>query len=302
LYLTQDWELVTYISENADKIYSKRPEAVLRGDVSFVNKVYIEPPKMLIEDSDVEKHQDEYRRQQDEAEEADDPNQIALDAKVKYDEDLADIHKMNISFKTLQVLGQVLRSSAASLEADQRLKVTSTCYKLGLRTLGAILGVARDNAQELRTYLASLIKERAAVMDKNITNQELLQITDQGFIILTLSCAYGTIKKISYAVGHQHLGETYDRIADENPDSTAVALIDLSIRLDHTNVVPEYQITRLRDQVVGNLFSYSLLRQLIADYLYLYRVNIRTLQRLGGMFKIEGVTSAAFLLPDEKKG
>jgi hypothetical protein len=302
LYLTQDWELVTYISDNADKVYSNRPPAALRGDVDFVNKTYIEPPKMLIEDSDVEKHQDDYRRQQDEVEEADDPNQIALDAKVKYDEDLADIHKMNIAFKTLQVLGQVLRSSAASLEADQRLKVASTCYRLGLRALGAILGIAEDKAQDLRVYLASLIKERAAVTDKNITNQELLQLTDQGFIVLTLGCAYGTIKKISYAVGHQHLGETYDRIVEENPDSTAVALVDLSIRLDHTNVVPEYQITRLRDQVVGNLFSYSLLRQLIADYLYLYRVNIRTLQRLGGMFKIEGVTSAAFLLPDDKKG
>jgi hypothetical protein len=88
----------------------------------------------------------------------------------------------------------------------------------------------------------------------------------------------------------------------KDSESTAVALIDLSVRLDHTSVVPEFQIIRLRDQVVGNLFSYSLLRQLIADYLYLYRVNIRTLQRLGGMFKIEGATSAAFLLPDEKKG
>jgi 3',5'-cyclic AMP phosphodiesterase CpdA len=302
LYLTQDWELVTYILDNADKIYPNRPPATLREDVSFINKVYIEPPKMLIEDSDVEKHQDDYRRQEDEVEEADEANQIALDAKVKYDEDLADIHKTNIAFKTLQVLGQVLRSSAASLEADQRLKVASTCYRLGLRTLGATLGIAETNTQELRLYLASLIKERAAVIDRNITDQELLRMTDQGLIVLTLSCAYGTIKKISYAVGHQHLGETYDRIAEQNPDNTAVALVDLSVRLDHTNVVPEYQITRLRDQVVGNLFSYSLLRQLIADYLYLYRVNIRTLQRLGEMFKIEGVTSAAYLLPDEKKG
>jgi hypothetical protein len=53
--------------------------------------------------------------------------------------------------------------------------------------------------------------------------------------------------------------------------------------------------------VIGNQFSNSLLRQMIGDYLYLHRVNIRAAQKLGQMFEIEGVTSPQFLLPDNKK-
>lgn len=300
LYLTQDWELVTYLLSNAAKIYSNKPPADLKTDVAFVNKIYTEPPKMLISDLDIEQHQDEYRRRLDEAEEQG-SGPTALDAKLKYHEELTDIHKVNIAFKTLQVLGQVLRSSAATLEADQRLKIASECYMLGLRTLRAILTISEANVQQLRLYLAAMIHEQAAVRDRNMTEEELLRITDEGVIWLTFNCAYSTLKKISYSVGHQHLGETYDRIIEDKGQNIAIRLTDLAIKLEYMKVVPEFEITHLRDQVIGNLFSYSLLRQMIGDYLYLYRVDLRTSQKLGHMFNIEGVTSAAFLLPDAKK-
>jgi len=41
---------------------------------------------------------------------------------------------------------------------------------------------------------------------------------------------------------------------------------------------------------------------MIADFLYLYRTDIRALQRFGAMFTIEGVTSAKYLLTGGKKG
>ncbi|HEY1462189.1 MAG TPA: hypothetical protein VGF44_02080, partial [Terriglobales bacterium] len=107
--------------------------------------------------------------------------------------------------------------------------------------------------------------------------------------------------KISYNVGHQHLSETYDKIAEQNSNNTAINMVDLAIKLEHTSSLPEFEISRLRDQVIGNRFGTSVLRQMIADYLYLYRVNTRTAQRLGQMFEIEGVTSPIYLLPDNKK-
>ena len=239
--------MVTYLLGNAGKIYGNKKPAELKDDVAFVNKTYTEASKMLMEDADVEKHQDEYRQRIDEAEEKEDGSQISLDAKVKYDQELADIHKVNIAFKTMQVLGQVLRSSVTSLEADQRLQIATESH-VGTSTLCDAVD-RRDNVQELRYYLAGLIRERAALIDKNITEAEILRCSDEGFIWLTQNCAYGTIKKISYCVGHQHLGETYDRIAEQNSDSTAVGLVDLAIKLEHTKTVPEYEITRLRDQV-----------------------------------------------------
>lgn len=304
LYLTQDWELSKHILENARRIYPDKGIATLDGDVEFVNTIYKNPPRMLLEDSDIAKNRERHNERLDEEDEKDekDGNFPRLDEKATYDDSLADIHKINISLKTLQVLGQVLRSSADSLEADVKCEIVTTCYMLGLRTLGVLLGIAEASIDQLRFYLAALIKERAAVSshDNELSDNDLLKRTDEALIWLTFACSYGTIKKISYAVGHHHLAEIYDRVLKEQGNPTSVKLVDLAIKLEHFATVPLGDITQLRDRVVGNLFSQTLLRQLVVDFLYLYRTDFRTLQKLGSMFKIEGATGASFLLPDKK--
>ena len=134
LYLTQDWELSQHILENARRIYADKDVATLEGDVEFVNTIFKNPPRMLLEDSDVAKNRERHNEQLDEEDERG-AVLPRLDDKATYDDALADVHKINISFKTLQVLGQVLRSSADSLEADVKCEIVTTCCMLGLRTL-----------------------------------------------------------------------------------------------------------------------------------------------------------------------
>jgi len=299
-YLTQDWQLISYLIKLADNVYSERAVATLETEVAFVNRIYKEPPKMLIADLDVEEHQDEFRRKQDEVEEQNAAVTIALDQEATYSADLNDIHKLNIAFKTLQVLGQVLRSSVDTLEGDQKQQIVSACYRLGLRALGMVLVICENNLEPIRLYLAMLIKQRCAVMEKEMTKDELLRHTDEGVIWITHQYTYGTIRGVAYAVGHQHLEETYDRVLSEHPGNAAVEMIDLAIKLEHFRTVPEYEITKLRDRVSGNHFSYALLLQLVTDFLYLHRVDVRTMQRLGSLFKIEGVMSPRYLLLEHK--
>jgi Calcineurin-like phosphoesterase len=299
LYLTQDWELSQYILRNARLIFAGREICNLGADVEFINKIYKEPPKMLIPDSDVEGHRDKYNEQLDKSEEDSGPL-LTLDRDATYNDSLSDMHKINIAFKTLQVLGQILRSSAHSLEADVKQEIVNTSYMLGLRTMKTLLGIAETNTEELRRYLSILIRERAALANSNVSENELLRLADEGLIWLTFACAYGTIKKISYAIGHVHLEEIYNSILSEHSKVTSVRLIDLAIKLEHFPTVPLGDITQVRDKVVGNLFGYSLLRQMVADFLYLHRTEFRTGQKLGSLFKIDGVTSPKFLLPDKK--
>jgi hypothetical protein len=149
--------------------------------------------------------------------------------------------------------------------------------------------------------LSGLIRERAALLDKHLSESELLTVTDEGLIWMTLACAYGSIKKVSFAVGHHHLADVCERVLEEHGDNTAIRLVDLAIKFDHFAAVPMSEVIGLRDRVVGNLFTYTLLRQFVGDFLYLYRTDARTGQRLGALFKIEGATSPKFLLPDSKK-
>ena len=281
-------------------VYADKIECDFEQDVEFVNRLYKEAAKpLLVDNSDIDRNREQYREQMDQSDEEDRP-QLALDAKVPYTDDLADIHKANIAFKTMQVLGQVLQSASGSLEGDQKMQIIEACYALGLRALSAILNMAEVSVEDVRLYLASLITERAALRSYPLTEGELLKRTDEAVIALTLSCAYGTLKKISFAVGSQRLEESYTLVRQHTGDSLALDLIGLLIKLDHFGTVPEYDIVRVRDKVVRNMFGYTILRQMITDFLYLYRVDIRTVQKLGSLFSIKS-TVPEMLLPDFKK-
>jgi hypothetical protein len=164
-----------------------------------------------------------------------------------------------------------------------------------------LLRIAEDNIDDLRTYFAAVIKERCALEPQQLRPQELVKRSDEAIIWLTHMCAFGTIKRLSFAVGHHQLADTYERVLSKNSANMAVGLVDLEIKLEHFATVPEFEITRSRDKAVGNPFAYGLLRQMIADFLYLYRTDIRTLQKLGAMFTIKGTTSAEYLVGDDKK-
>jgi predicted phosphodiesterase len=301
VHLTEDWETTTYIVEAAEQMFAKEEVADLQSDVEFVNRVQKETSKFVLPDTDIERHQEEYRRQKDEVEQEDGHNALVLEADAKYDEQLSDMHKVNIAFKTLDVLGQVLRSLAPSFEGDQKLRLTHCCYNLGLRTLRRMLKIAEGNIDELRIYFAAIIKERCALDPQQLRPHELVRRSDEAIIWLTHQCTFGTVKRLSFAVGHRQLADTYERVLSDNSQNMAVALVDLQIKIEHFATVPEFEITRIRDKAVGNPFAYAVLRQMIVDFLYLYRTDVRTLQKLGAMFTIQGVTSAEYLLGGNKR-
>ena len=126
-----------------------------------------------------------------------------------------------------------------------------------------MLKLCENNVEELRVYFAVLIKERCALEPEDLTDHALAKRSDEAVIWLTHRCAYGTIKRISFAVGHQHLMDTYERALSNNASSTAVGLVDLQIKLEHFASLPDFEIKRMRDKIVGNLFAYSVLRQMM---------------------------------------
>jgi 3',5'-cyclic AMP phosphodiesterase CpdA len=299
VHLTEDWDVTSYIVSAADQIYAEHERADLESDVKFINSIFKETRRLVLPDSDVERHQEQYRQQRDEAEQEEDGG-FVLAPDAQYDKALSDLHKVAIAFKTLDVLGQILRSLTATLEGDQKIKIVKSCYSLGLRTLRALLRVAEVNIDDLRIYFSAIIKERCALDPEGLTMEEVAKRSDEAIIWLTHRCAYGTIKRISFAVGHHQLADIYDRVLSENK-STAMGLVDLEVKLEHFSTLPEFEITRMRDKVVDNIFGYSVLRQMIGDFLYLYRINIRALQKFGTMFQIEGATNAEHLLTGFKK-
>jgi predicted MPP superfamily phosphohydrolase len=281
VYLTKDQELIKRLVSDAKRIYSNIKPCDLDKDVDFLNRLAKEQPAPLVlECGDPGARRDEYNRRQDEAA-AENPPLVLEDSEIGYDEAATDIIKITIAFKTLEILGQVLRNFTGSLPGPLKLDITQECYALGLRTLHAVLMIASSGIDSMRQYFGSLISERSGITDP----KELANRTDDYIVWIGQALATVTVKRVSYAVGHENLTNTYQRIV-EGSKELSVRIIDAAIKLDHFERVPEKELTSLASLVRKNPCAYSVIRELVAEFLYFYNLDFPKMQSLGSQWHI----------------
>lgn len=277
LYLTKDAELINHIVSNANAIYGGQEPCDFDGHIQFINRLYKSSPNVLIPGSDLESNREEYRKKLDEAREADRFLQVQNE-KLAYSEELNDVVKLNIAFKTLQLLGQVLRNFPGSLHKNIKVDIARACYFLGLRVTRAIMKIAENNLEQFRSYVAEIIKDHRP----SLTDGELAKTADEAVIWLTRRAAFGMIKRVSYAVGLELLEETYKSILESSHHEVSIRLIDMSLKLDHFTGFPEGEIDELWDELRKNDFCQMIIRDI-----YLFGLDYRILQRLGAKLDIK---------------
>lgn len=282
VYLTKDRELIQYLLANADRIYHEHEPCDLTVHVEFVNRLGTDTRELVLPPTDPEQNRQNALRQKDEAEEVEAVTDEEVQV-VKYDDKLADVLKINIALKNLRILGQILRNFPGALKADLKLDLTRASYQLGLRTLRAILLIAETDIDGLRGYIARLLRERRALEDK----EELAEETDRVVISLTRNIAFGLIKRISYAVGLEELEETYKTLLESDGSRLPVRVIDYAIKLDHFSKFPNSELHDIVGLVRKNAFALRLVRDLTADYLYLFPAEFRVRQQIGKLLNIK---------------
>jgi hypothetical protein len=297
VYLTKDAKLIKRLIESAKQIYDEHAPCNLESHVEFVNTMITQsPPPLHLVSTDVRENRDKANRNQDAAAELQKEREQASETEqdYKYDRRLEDVVKLSIAFKTLRILGQVLRNFPGSLEGVLKLDITRESYLLGLRIIRALLSLAETSLDAMRANIADIIAERTGLAD-----QALADKTESAIIWLTGAASFGTIKRVSYAVGHQDLAATYEKVVTMN-GNLSNRVIDVAIKLDHYENVPEQELRKLRSLVLKNPFTFSIIRNLVADHLYLYGCDYQTMQMLGSAWNIK-ITGPELVLNRAKK-
>jgi predicted MPP superfamily phosphohydrolase len=295
VYLTKDDSLIGHIIENAKRIFGNHKECDMEADVEFMNRLSSATPLPLeLELGDAGVRRDAFNKIRDEAKERNEPLDLE-DDEVIYDDKLQILTKILIAIKTLQILGQILRNFTASLEGPLKFEITKECYSLGLRTITAILSCCQNDIPALRRYFGSLISERTGITD----SKKLAARTEEVIVWMGTASAAGMVKRVSYAAGHVDLTRIYRRVL-ESDERLSVRIIDAAIRLDHFQHPPEDELDGLSRRVRKNGFAFTVIRELVGDYIYFYERNFPAIQRLGAQWGI-AVTAPNLLGSRSKK-
>jgi hypothetical protein len=294
VYLTKDRGFIEHLLANAYRIYSEQAPCDLTSHVDFVNRLGADGARLELPGTDVETNREEVLRRKDAAEEEAQSFEEKQPEAIKYDDKLPDLVKIHIALKNLRILGQVLRNFPGALKADLKVDLAFGSYQLGLRTLRAIMLVAETNIEELRFYIARVIQERRAVKDP----EELAKETDKVVVSLTRDVAFGMVKRISQAVGLEELEETYKEVLDRDGGRLPVRIIDYALKLDHFARFPRPELEHIVGLTDRNPFAMRLLRDLTADYLYLFPTDYRVRQYIGDTLGIDDTPDFTIFFKD----
>ncbi len=300
-HLSKDPFLIDAILKHARAIYSEFQEAEFDSDVSFLKEFSQSVDNIVLEDKDFLALKEERLRHLDDST----PRSTKLVA-VEEGENVTEetdaallmISRMNLALRTLEVLGQLVKNFPGSLKGSEKHELIKESYALGLRTVTMLF----DAFQADPEGLVDLVVDRVIDQYPKMKDRSELKKRVRLFMYwLVESSSVGMVKRISQAVGHSQLGETYKDLKDEK-DSNALALIDISIQLDNLGF-PEEDLKRLKKRFSGNLFCDRVLRQLAVQHFYLFPTKEATKQRVCETLGIEigGIRKIDAKSKDQKK-
>lgn len=294
VYLTKDEETILYILSKAKGLYSEYKPCDLALDVEFINNISTLHVPLHLLNGQPQDNRERYQRELDNHEPTE-ANTSENDGRDIEDETISRVLKINVAFKTLQIMGQILRNFPGALHGNIKFQITSESYLLSLRTLQGLLSIIKEDLQNIREILSEFIKNNTQVKGPD----ELATRVDELIFWLCQLISYGFIKRVSQAVGSEYLEETYKEVYASSSDAS-FSLIDMSIKLDHFQGFPDDQILKIYRQLGKNNFSVNILRRMVRDHLYLFPVDYK--KRHGICQKLDiKINDPQMLNPGEKR-
>jgi hypothetical protein len=212
---------------------------------------------------------------------------------------------LNDAIRTIQVLGQVVKTFAGQLEAEPKRILIQECYNLGLRVLSVLLGAWKENPQEIIENIIDNILNRFADDEElnKMTRDDLTKLVKRFIFMFSEMLTFGIIKRISQAVGSPQLELSYDRLVDESENpSYAVRLLDASVRLDIAKINTK-QVVEVHRGIQDSVFADRVLKHLVIHYFRLFHTEVSTRQALCQALDIpvEFGRQQALLNPERKR-
>lgn len=276
VYLVRDERVVDRMLAKARELYSHASECDLDKDVSRFSELNSEPRELVLPATSPDHNHGQLLAQRDEA--AVSEYRAASDEGAASDE-VNDVIRVNAALKTIEILGQVVRSFAGSTRADRKQEIVRECYSLGLRAMKALVLLILENREIMLADLERHLRE------KGLSEEEIGGKASHFVYWLGEAWVLVFLLKTSQAVGLDTLSQTYDEIV-ERDKSLGVWFVDLAVRLESFSSFPENMIEDLVQKTANLPFTRRVLSRLVYRHMYLYKVDRRLRERLASKLKI----------------
>jgi hypothetical protein len=272
--------IINGILQQAKKIFNSYSPLRFDEDIKDFNDKITELPKMVLQEADVRSTREKLMEIVDSIEE--DQESISDDETLPKSppDELDSFMELNLCFKYIEVMGQLLKNYHGSLNAKSRHALGLEAYKLGMRALMFLFSSLTED-------LDALVKEVSDIIESEdpIDDDERENLSKKIIFSLLFFVSMVFIKKVSTSLGHEKLSETFIDILKSEP-LNSFRFIDLSIKLDFYKDFPYTDLKSLQKLFEKKGLQYTILQRLVIEHLYMFYTSFDDKQRICSLLGI----------------
>lgn len=292
-YRSKEPFILESIIAAARQLFADHPDSDINHDTAFLGQLNI--PKLVLDAGDPESRRKRMLAQRDEVELGNDDRvaeELLPYEETTTDDLLDDILRLNVAFKTMQILGQILRNYPGSLPASEKRLIANEAFSLGLRVLHFMIASLEQNTEDIVELLVEGFYERHPEWEQVQVERK----TAEAIFGVTEAFAFAVCKQVADYAGDENLVVTFDGMLETAPN-VSYKFIDLAIRLFYFSQFPENHMVALHRQVEDMPFPSQVLRRMVWYRFYLYPAKFDLRDRVCSRLDIE-VTPA--LIGDDR--
>ncbi|UOU97477.1 metallophosphoesterase [Chryseobacterium daecheongense] len=196
--------IINQIIERAKELFADELIIGFNTDIKKINELINETAKnidFVTDKSFEDEHDDTYNEE------------LAVENDHK-NEEIDKISQVNKAFKTIEILGYIIKNRYASLTGVDKIELVEELYKLGLRSLTFLFNTFIEGEDYIKNEIIDLIKK-----DPNsaLTVRERENLAKQFMFNLLYMVSYSIFKRISSSISSKDLEITFDDVKKNYP-------------------------------------------------------------------------------------
>jgi len=176
------------------------------------------------------------------------------------------------SFRSIEIVGQIIRNRKGSLPKDQLQDMIREIFTTGFRTVGFMSELISSSKDEI---INSMLQE---LDEEEKTKQELEARVNEIIQLFCLQTCLSVFSKLMHSVGNKDLKELYNRTANEM-NTPAAKLVSFSIN-SYYGTFSINELKEIEKELRGNVVALNILKARVKSYVYNRNLDFRMKQQI----------------------
>ena len=282
---SRDESILDKVVEQARTLFKTNKPTKLDIKIKFINDIVDALPSIKFQTQDRLQLRRDYEQRRDEQEEKnnrlenfeEDEDHVSKEDNKNDVASGSDLLKeMNLTFKSLEILGQISRNYYGSLKVPQKKRLLGEAINAPLRTLDFFISYIRDESE---VVLEAIERKLFEQNDDKLTQLKVKEMAKHFLFQLVIGLSYTILSKISSSIGSNNLQPVIDELCDEH-ESNAGKILKLATMLELGNSISVEHLRSILHSLDKNPISDNLVKSIVLNYLYMFERSDNEVQQI----------------------